>query len=148
MSKKPLVTKRGEGETLSALGTQVTFLCPAESTERSFSLMEVRLPLDAGPPPHDHPWDEAYYVIEGEVRFLLGDRKLLVSAGDFLYAPAGMVHSFKGASADQPARVLVLDAPAAAEGFFRDVDREVRQLPQDLPKVPGIGLRHKLRFHL
>jgi quercetin dioxygenase-like cupin family protein len=95
--------------------------------------MEVVLPKDQGPPPHDHPWDEAYFVIAGTVRFLI------------VYAPGGTLHSFKGAG-DEPARVLVFDAPAAAEGFFRDVDREVKAFPGDLAKLPEIGLRHQLHF--
>jgi hypothetical protein len=41
----------------------------------------------------------------------------------------------------------VLDVPAASEPFFRDVDREIRSMPEDLAKLPEIGLRHQLRFH-
>lgn len=145
MSKQAVSVKRGEGETLSVLGAQVRFLCQAEWTNRTFSLMEVLLPKDQGPPPHDHPWDEAYYVIDGQVRFMLGDETQIVERGDFIYAPGGTLHSFKGVS-DDPARVLVFDAPATAEQFFRDVDREVKSYPADLAKVPEIGLRHQLRF--
>jgi hypothetical protein len=56
-----------------------------------------------------------------------------------------MVHGFSGAS-DHPARMLILDVPAHPEGFFRDVEREVRDLPRDLPKVPEIGDRHGIHF--
>jgi quercetin dioxygenase-like cupin family protein len=105
----------------------------------------VTLPKHAGPPSHDHPWDEAYYVIEGEVRFGMDGREVLAKAGDFLYAPGGTLHSFQGAS-DRPARVLIFDAPAHAESFFRDVDREVKEMPRDLAKVPEIGQRHQIRF--
>jgi quercetin dioxygenase-like cupin family protein len=145
MSKEAVIMKKGEGEILSVLGADVRFLCEAAKTDRSFSLMEVTLPKDQGPPRHDHPWDEAYYVLEGQVRFQLGDEEKIFSGGDFIYAPGGMVHGFQGAG-EQPARVLVFDAPATAEGFFRDVDHEVRSYPQDLVKIPEIGLRHNLRF--
>ena len=100
-----------------------------------------------GPPPHDHPWDEAYYVVAGEVKFMVGEQVHMVKAGDFVYAPGGTLHSFQGAS-QSPARVLVFDAPAAAGGFFRDIDREIKSMPQDLPKVLEIGARHRLRFVL
>jgi len=147
MGKLAVSVKRGEGETLSVLGAEVRFLCEAARTDHSFSLMEVRLPKDQGPPPHDHPWDEAYYILEGQVRFLLGDNVQIFEAGDFIYAPGGMLHSFQGVS-DQPARVLVFDAPAAAEQFFRDVDREASSYPADLAKIPEIGLRHRLHFKI
>ncbi len=145
MDKQAVVVRKGEGEKLSVLGTEVRFLCEAARTNHSFSLMEVVLPKDQGPPPHDHPWDEAYYVLEGQVRFLLGDEVQVFQGGDFIYAPGGMLHSFQGAT-EQPARILVFDAPATAEQFFRDVDREVKSYPGDLAKVPEIGLRHQLYF--
>lgn len=145
MDKLPVIVPQGEGERLQALGADVRFLCLPRQTGEAWSLMEVTLPLDAGPPPHEHPWDECYYIVDGEVRFTMGERADVFGAGDFLYAPAGTVHGFQGAST-KPARVLVFDAPAAAEGFFRDVDREVRELPRDLAKVPEIAARHRMRF--
>ncbi len=145
MGKQAMTVRRGEGDKLHVLGTEVRFLCQADKTDRAWSLMEAVLPLEAGPPPHEHPWDEAYYVVEGQVQFEIGGKHQLVKAGDFIYAPGGTIHAFKGASA-QPARLLVFDAPAHAEGFFREVDREVKEMPRDLQKVPAIGLRHQLRF--
>jgi quercetin dioxygenase-like cupin family protein len=106
--------------------------------------MEVLLPKDAGPPPHHHNWDEAYYIADGEVRFTLGETVRIVKAGDFLYAPAGVVHAFQGLS-ETPARLLILDAPASAAGFFRQVHREVKA-PEDGPRVPEIGNQHGIHF--
>lgn len=145
MTKQSVVMKQGEGEEMSVMGTGIKFLCPADKTDKAWSLMEAALPEHAGPPPHAHPWDEAYYVIEGEVRFMLGDREEILKKGDFIFAPGGTLHGFQGASA-QPARILVFDAPAHAESFFRDVEREVSELPRDLAKVPAIGARHQIRF--
>jgi len=145
MDKQSVVMKRGQGETLSVLGTSVRFLCESEKTANGFSVMEVVLPKDQGPPPHEHPWDEAYYILEGQARFQVGDMEAVFGAGDFLYAPGGVVHAFRGAS-EAPARVLVMDAPAAAEKFFREVDREVKAMPQDLAKLPEIGSKHQLTF--
>jgi hypothetical protein len=39
-----------------------------------------------------------------------------------------------------------MDAPAAAEGFFREANREIKNFPEDLAKVPEIGLKHGMRF--
>lgn len=145
MSIEPLIERREGAAHLAVLGTQVRFLCEGHHTRGTFSMMEVMLPVDAGPPPHHHDWDEAYYIADGEVRFTLGDRVLDVRAGDFVYAPAGTVHGFHGRS-ETPARVLILDAPAHASGFFRAVDREVRAMPEDGHKVPTIGLAHGIHF--
>jgi hypothetical protein len=42
--------------------------------------------------------------------------------------------------------MLIFDAPAHAEAFFKDVDQEVSEVPRDLPKLPEIGVRHGLHF--
>jgi quercetin dioxygenase-like cupin family protein len=145
MSKQTVVVKHGEAEELSVMGAAVRFLCAGEQTDKAWSLMEVEVPERAGPPPHQHPWDEAYYVVAGEVRFQLGAREQLFKAGDFIYAPGGTVHGFQGASV-HPARLLIFDAPAHAESFFREAAREVRELPRDLAKMPAIGERHQIHF--
>jgi quercetin dioxygenase-like cupin family protein len=145
MNKEPITVKNGDGEKMPVLGTNVRFLLDAARTNHAFSLMEVELPKDQGPPPHDHPWDEAYYIVDGRVWFLVDDKEMIVSTGDFVYAPGGTVHSFRGAG-EEPARVLVFDAPATAEGFFKEAAKEVVSYPEDLAKVPEIGLRHGLRF--
>ena len=145
MNKEAMIVKNGEGEELSVLGTKVRFLLEAAKTNHSFSLMEVELPKDQGPPPHDHPWDEAYYIVDGDVWFMVQNKEQVFSTGDFVYAPGGTLHSFRGAG-EKPARVLVFDAPATAEGFFRDAAREIVTYPDDLIKVPEIGARYQLRF--
>ena len=144
MSQQVVMVRRGEGESLRVLGAGVKFLCEADKTDRAWSLMEVALPRDGGPPPHTHPWGEAYYVLEGEVDFELEGRHHVVHAGDFIYAPGGTLHGFKG-RLEQPARLLIFDAPAHAEAFFREVDQEVKG-PADMPKVPLIGSRHQILF--
>jgi quercetin dioxygenase-like cupin family protein len=144
MTKQPFVLKQGEGEVLPVLGSQIKFVCTGERTGRAWSLIECAAPRDVGPPPHHHEWDEAYYILAGKVRFSVDGRELVVGAGDFLMLPGGTVHGFAGATDD--ARLLIFDAPAHAEGFFRDTSREVREMPGDLPKVPEIGERHGIHF--
>ena len=145
MSKQASIVKQGQAEELRVMGAAVKFLCGAEKTGQAWSLMEVDLPERAGPPPHDHPWDEAYYVVSGEVCFHLDGGEQLFKAGDFIYAPGGTVHGFQGAS-PEPARLIIFDAPAHAESFFRDAEREIREMPRDLAKVPALGRRHQINF--
>jgi quercetin dioxygenase-like cupin family protein len=145
MKKQSAVVPRGSVETLPVLGCPVSFLCRGEQTGGAWSLMETVLPKGGGPPPHHHPWDECYYVVEGRVRFQLDGREHLLGPGDFVYAPGGTLHAFAGDS-EGPARLLVFDAPAHTEGFFRDVYREVKEVPGDLHKMPEIGDRHGLHF--
>ena len=143
---KTVVSAR-EVPPLHVLGTQVRFLCESKETNGAWSLMEVTLPRDAGPPPHTHSWDEAYFVTAGEVEFTVADRSFAARTGDFVYTPGGVAHGFRGAS-DEPACVLIFDAPAHAGAFFRRVDAEVGELPRDLPKVLEIGVSTGIHFQV
>lgn len=139
-----LVCRKGEGEVLNVLGTGLRFVCRADDTKNAWSAMENELPENYGPPLHQHPWDEAYYVIEGDVEFQIGEERTRVTKGDFVYTPAGMPHAFRGVS-KTPARVLIFDAPAFMESYFKELDREVKVLPQDLAKVPEIAGRKGMK---
>ena len=108
-------------------------------------MFEEEVPFGLGPPPHKHDWDEAYYVLGGEVDFEIDGQLVRSKTGDFNYLPRNTVHGFKGASSS-PARVLIFAAPAHASEFFEDVNNEIRALPQDLAKMPEIGRRHGIHF--
>src|SRR3954471_9986460 len=96
MAKQAVVMRKGQAKALNVMGGKVSFLCESGQTGNAWSAMVCTLPKDSGPPPHDHPWDEAYYVLEGQLRFMIDGREQVYGAGDFLYAPAGLLHGFRG----------------------------------------------------
>lgn len=146
MVKRPVLHVRApDAPTLQVLGAGVRFVCEKEDTDGRFSVMVNDLPFGAGPPPHHHDWDEGYFIIEGAVDFTLDGQAFHAAAGDFLLAPAGTVHTFSGAWRDGVIRLLVIDAPAHAAGFFRAVDDRVKG-EEDLPRVPLIGEEHGIHF--
>jgi len=145
MAKEALVVRSSDGEPIDLLGVRIRFICGGEATSKAWSLIENIVPRDAGAPPHYHPWDEAYYVVEGEVDFTVDGRTERVRAGDFIYAPADAVHAYAGVS-DKPARLLIFDAPAHAEALFRELHEKVTELPRDLPIMAEIGGRHGISF--
>lgn len=97
----------------------------------------------AGPPPHFHPWDEAFFVMEGEVEFTYGDQMKTLGAGGFIHFPAGTVHGFRYASAT--ARLAAITSRAGAADFFVALDREVGAAP-DFPKIVAIAGRHEVQL--
>lgn len=142
----PATTVRvGERDPLHVLGMPLRFLCDARETGGAWSLFEEEIPLGMGPPPHRHNWDEAYYVLDGEVDFEIDGEPVKIGAGDFARLPANTVHAFKGASANG-ARVLIFAAPGHSSEFFEELNSEVRNLPDDLQKVPEIGRRHGIEM--
>ena len=65
--------------------------------------------------PHWHEdLDEVFYVLEGEIAFLLDGSWQRALAGTTVFVPAGMVHAFRNPS-DRPARQLVVGRVEVAE---------------------------------
>jgi mannose-6-phosphate isomerase-like protein (cupin superfamily) len=123
----------------------LTMLCEASETGGAWSLFEEEVPSGMGPPPHRHDWDEAYYILDGEIDFHIDGAAVRSRRGDFNYLPRGTVHGFKGASSGS-ARLLIFAAPAHGSEFFHELNNEVLDIPADLRKVPEIGERHGIEF--
>jgi uncharacterized cupin superfamily protein len=65
--------------------------------------------------PHWHEdLDEVFYVLEGEVEFLLDGQWQRVGAGGAVFVPAGAVHAFRNRS-ERTARQLVIGLAEVAE---------------------------------
>jgi len=113
-------------------GGPLTFKVRGEETGGSLTVLENVIAPGDGPPMHVHAGeDEAWYVLEGALRFRLGDELSDAPSGTFVFVPRGTPHCFQNAG-DHPARVLVLFTPAGMERFF---DR-FAQLPAG-PPDPG-----------
>ena len=88
----------------------------AGGTEEShaFSQIEVDDPRGSGPPLHlHHDEDETFYVLGGEVTFLVGHERIDVAAGDYLFAPRDIPHAYVVRS--ERARMLVTASPGGIE---------------------------------
>src|SRR5687768_18591304 len=98
MSDSTQVVKREGGEELTVIGAKVRFLCKGDRTAGAWSLLECEVPKGTGPGPRHHTWDEAYYVVEGVVRFVADGKEVVMKPGDFLHVTGNTVHSFSGVS--------------------------------------------------
>jgi mannose-6-phosphate isomerase-like protein (cupin superfamily) len=91
----------------------------AKTDGRLFQLL-CRDRRGGAPPLHVHRReDETFYVIEGEITFFLGDQRIEAAAGDFVFAPRNLAHSFVVTS--EHAEYLTTFSPAGAEQFFAEV---------------------------
>jgi quercetin dioxygenase-like cupin family protein len=60
-----------------------------------------------------HGDDEAWYVLEGQLGFRLGDKDVLAGAGSAVLAPRGIPHTYWNAGQDE-ARYLLVMTPRIA----------------------------------
>jgi mannose-6-phosphate isomerase-like protein (cupin superfamily) len=126
-------------EALNVIGTSVTVLADSRTTDgMGFTLQ--RGDEGAGPPPHCHPWDEAFFVLEGTIAFSVDSRSSLLGPGSLVYVPAGTTHAFNyGAGGGKMLEITGKGSNAAA--FFRDFDHE-KPGEHEIDKVVEIFTRH------
>ncbi|HMG87876.1 MAG TPA: cupin domain-containing protein [Terracidiphilus sp.] len=92
---------------------------PRETSNGLFVIEHMNL-VNGGPPLHKHPNQEEYfYVISGEVRLAVGDRRLTLRAGESILGPRGIPHTF-AAVEGKPGHMLIAFSPAGKmEEFLR-----------------------------
>ncbi|GAC1439150.1 MAG: hypothetical protein NVSMB51_16580 [Solirubrobacteraceae bacterium] len=89
------------------VGAPLTFKVRGEQTNGALTALENVIPPGQGPPLHTHAnEDESWYVMDGELRFKLGDALHRAPAGSFVFVPRGTPHCFQSVG-DRPARILV-----------------------------------------
>ena len=121
MRDHAIVLEAGQGTVLNAPGSAMFFKATRASTDGAFSLMERTLPPGGRkPPPHIHTnCEEAFYVLDGEVEFSLGETTAVGRPDTFVLVPGGVPHTFGNAGRTQ-ARLLVLHAPAM-DAYFEEL---------------------------
>lgn len=76
-------------------------------------------PLGGGPPTHHHDsYDEAFYVLSGEMEFRVDGETARVPAGSMAWVPRGATHGFRN-PLPEPARMLVVTTPDAIDLIIR-----------------------------
>ena len=131
-------------ETLNMLGEQFTVLAAGEDTG-SYEVFIQVVPPGAGPPLHSHPWDEAFYVINGELNFSADEQNLRAPVGTFVHFPAGRPHAFSSRSGTST--VLSFTSRPGAAAFFRESNRVNADFPGDLEKLFAVPARHGVMLH-
>jgi mannose-6-phosphate isomerase-like protein (cupin superfamily) len=107
-----IVVARGTG---SRVGN-VEFLALSEHTPRFNVSILTLAPGLHGPEAHIHDdEDDAFYVLDGDLQFVIDEQEIPAPAGTFVLVPPGVMHTFMNPTSS-PARMLNIHAPA---GFDR-----------------------------
>jgi mannose-6-phosphate isomerase-like protein (cupin superfamily) len=124
----------GAGEALWFGPNRMTIKAQARQTGGGFGLVESWVPAGASPALHvHHGEDESFYVLEGELRFVCGEREFLARTGSFVFLPRDVPHTFR-VEGNRDARLLTLLTPGGMERFFADAGR-----PAEGPGLPPAG---------
>ena len=105
----------GEGIQRWVAGDTYSIKAVGQQTKGTLGLVEASVPPGAGPIAHIHAvGDEAFYILDGQLEFLDGERVYTAKTGDFIYVPAGIRHRFKNKHV-HTARMLFMFTPAGPE---------------------------------
>src|SRR4051795_861104 len=120
--ERNLVVVRGDGELphLGVAGNTYTTLLRAEDTAGRYSLIDMYVLPNGGPPLHRHDFEESFTVLEGEIEATFRGKTVTAKAGDVLAIPANAPHRFQNKTA-QPARLLCICSPAGQEEYFAEI---------------------------
>jgi quercetin dioxygenase-like cupin family protein len=100
------------------------FLATGKETNGKYFLFEAIIPSGGGTPPHLHRYEEeAFYVLDGEIIVAANDTRYIAKAGTFVNIPKGTPHHFCNET-EQPARILILFAPAGMDEMFVKANAE------------------------
>jgi quercetin dioxygenase-like cupin family protein len=126
---------------LNVVGEKITVLASGAQTGGYEIFLHAR-PEGSGPPPHNHPWDESFYVIKGEIAFGIDKSDMIAVPGTLVHMPAGTTHWFRfGKSGGE---MVSMTSREGASRMFTDFDREISSEKPDLGKLMEIGRRHGL----
>jgi mannose-6-phosphate isomerase-like protein (cupin superfamily) len=113
MESQAIVVPPGRGHRLG----NVEFLARTADTPRfTFGIIEIAPGRELEPHVHAEE-DDAFYILEGEMTFVLGDEEVAAPPGTFVLVPPGVEHAFRN-DRDRPVRMLNIHAPA---GFDRRI---------------------------
>ncbi len=142
-----LVVGPGEGRPIPGR-EEVVLKATGADTGGAIAFLEATTEPDAEADPHvHHDSDELFYVLEGRMRFRVGEGTVEATAGTFLFIPRGTIHAAWNDGAE-PARVLAAFVPAGPERAMvafaqappEERDRLARESGSEFvtpPKIPS-----------
>ena len=128
--------EEGDGNARWWGGGLATIKAAGKETGDLYSIVEVLEPPGARAPLHLHrKEDEAFYVLEGEMTFRIGEETIKARPGTFVFGPRDVPHTYTVDSG--PARLLFILSPAGFEGFIEAISKpaRARTLPPPRPEA-------------
>lgn len=115
----------------------------SKDTNGALSVFEYVGKEKAGPPLHVHlDQDEIFYVVNGEYLFQVGDEKLTAKAGDTVFGPRMVPHTWIQVS-DLGKLVYSVQPSGTMEEFFSELNR--LKGPPTEAEIQQIHVKHGMK---
>jgi quercetin dioxygenase-like cupin family protein len=125
----------GDAPAFWNVGTYWRFLSTDATTSGRSTTFEELCPPGVVAPPHVHDHEEeAFFVLEGNLVFLLGDQEIAAPPGTYIYIAPGTLHGFRCDS--EVGRVFNTLVPG---GFDHGISEQGIPAPQITMPPPGVS---------
>ena len=95
-SRKPIILPPGGGRAYPMGRISSVFKADCGETKSRYWISEWwHEPNTKGPGAHSHEEDDVFYVIEGTMSILVGERWIDAPKGSFVLVPGGLTHDFE-----------------------------------------------------
>lgn len=130
--RRAIVLSPGGGRRYPLGSMEAVFKADCDETSEAYSISEWWLEAQqGGPGAHVHDAnDDVFYVLEGPIRFHLGEDQLDVEKGGFVLVPAGVMHDFENLS-DHRVGMLNFYVPGGFEREMPGIVAWFRDHPND-----------------
>jgi mannose-6-phosphate isomerase-like protein (cupin superfamily) len=108
-------------QTFDFHGTKMIIIASTSETNGSHTILQAIHPPNVGPALHMHPkGPETFQIIQGEYRFLIGDKNIEAKKYDIITVPKGVPHKFSsGSNGGQ----FLVTSPPDLENYFYEVSQ-------------------------
>lgn len=120
-------------------------LLRSEETAGHVSVTEIVVPPHSpGPPLHTHDFDEAFYMLDGELIFQVENMLVTKAAGELAFAPRTVAHTLANHTG-APARYVLVCTPAGFERHWARIAAQTAGIEppqwalQPIPDVTVVG---------
>jgi quercetin dioxygenase-like cupin family protein len=151
-----------KNEEILVLTDVIKVMIDSRITNGKYAMFEEYVPPLGGPPPHQHPDEEIFYILKGEFEFILNDiqNPFKAKAGSVIHIPSNAIHTFKNVGGTV-GEMIVLLSPGNLIDYFREIGTPIKEDMKwpDLTKIPDFSKldigralacasQHNIQFHL
>lgn len=127
---------------LLALGASVRLLL-TNAMGSAIEICDVRAAAGPGLPPHRHPWEETYLVLEGEVEVNIDGTTSVVGPGGLAHVPANTVHMLRRLT---ESHLQVVATSGLLTRFLGECTSLGPNRPTDLDELVRVATRHNVQI--
>jgi quercetin dioxygenase-like cupin family protein len=149
----PLLASRNKENSYWYIGHFMSLQLTSEQTGGRYALLRFTERRGLEPPPHTHTnEDETFLLLEGEAIYTVGNKTYHAKAGDIMFLPKNIQHSFKIQT--EKLETLMLLTPGGFENYFIEMSEPAAELglpplpsgPPDVPKIIATASKYGIKF--